>query len=338
MAGLPQAAFAEMLTPRVVVTVEPLKPYVDEILKGITESQSLLRSGQDPHAAALSASQALAIRNADIIILPSEGMSPVLARIIAQKKKEGTKVIELLTLKGADPQPYPRENPWLAARKKASKKKGHDAHEHKDEHADDEETHEHEHEHEHEEEADMRDPHIWLDPLRMAAIAVPLAEAMGEAATPHRRAFTANAHILARHLRTEVDPAIRAMVKKRTERLKLSSKPFVPFLTYHAAYQYFLARYRLDAAGFISDRPMEYMGAATLHQTLQEAEDIELGCLISEADTGFVRRIAESAGGRVVALNPDRSYGTEEVGLIPWAKNDHERLLYKVAESFAGCL
>ncbi len=327
----PQATFADMPTPKVVVTVEPLKPYIDDILKGITTSVSLVKASQDPHNAALSPSQAIALAEADIIIMPSKAMSVNLNGLIEKKKKEGAVVIELMALKGAEPLPYPKQNPWLDARKTAAKKNEEQDNHHpepKDEH--DQEPKK--------EVKDTTDPHLWLDPDRMAAIAGELAVAIGKHAPFYRDTLMGNARSLSRHLRTEVSPAIRAMLKTKKANPHFGNKPFVPFLTYHTSYQYFLYRYRLDAAGFITQQPTEYIGAQSMHEVLKGAESITVRCLVSESETSLVKRIAEDSGARIVLLNPERGYESDEVPIIAWAKNDYERLLFKVAEGFAECL
>ncbi len=327
-----------------VVTVEPLKPYVDDILKGVTTATSLFTGGQDPHIAALSPSQARALKDADIIIMPSQAMAPKLARILAEKKKSGAILLELTELAGADPLPNAPPNPWLEAQKNAAKPSTHEGRVH-DEHGHHEKEHNHEEEHAHEATAThaapdkkTRDPHVWLDPLRMAAIATPLANALGGNEPHYRATFAANAKQLARHLREEVDPAIRRMLSKQRTLPEAGSKPFVPLLTYHSAYQYFLHRYRLDDAGFLVNQPEETLGARSARTAITTAQSIRLRCLVSENTTSLVRRIAEHAGARIVTLNPERGYGNDEVGIVPWAKNDYERLLYKVAEGFSGCL
>jgi ABC-type Zn2+ transport system substrate-binding protein/surface adhesin len=136
-----QAASAAGLFPKVVVTVAPLKPYVDEILAGHGEAQNLLRPGQDAHSFALTLPQAKMLDEADVIIVPDLAMSPFLARLLATKKK--LHVVELTALKGAHPLPYASDNPWLEAAKEAAEKKAATKHGQADENADADAHHEH---------------------------------------------------------------------------------------------------------------------------------------------------------------------------------------------------
>lgn len=310
-----QAAFAGGLTPKVVVTVEPLKPYVDAILDGATQATSLLRAGQDPHTMTLSPVQAKALAEADIVIMPDASINPTLARVFEKKKHEGAVLIELTQLRGANPIGYAQENPWLETKKKSAGDEEEDAH------------------------ADtVPDPHIWLDPIRMADMAGPLANALGKAAPDYQKHFIFNAGRLAYHLRHDVDPAIRDLLEKKKGPPTYNSKPFVPFVTYHEAYQYFLTRYGITQAGFITKVPDELMGARSIHDAQVRARAVNIRCVISESDTAIAKRIADVSSARLVVMNPERTYSSEEVGIAPWMQNDYDRLLYKVATTFAGCL
>ena len=316
MSCFTQAAFAGTTIPNVLVTVEPITPYVNELLKGITHAKSLLKAGQDPHHAALSPSQALALKEANVIIMPAAAMSPGLARLIDKKKAKGTIVIELVKLNGADALSYPKENPWLTALKEEK-----------------EEAHDHEHEHE----AIGTDPHVWLDPLRMAAIAPEVANSIARAAPDHSASLTRNATVLARHLTTTVHPQLTALLANRTAKPRFENKTYLPFITYHAAYQYFVQRYGLDSGGFITQQPGS-MGAKSLHHALSSAEQLSLGCIISESEGAVVQRIAKRTGARTVILNPERSYSATETDTQPWIMNDYDRLLYTTAKRFGACL
>lgn len=315
-----QAAFAGEMNPRLLVTTPALKPYADAILRGIGESQSLLRPGQDAHTFTLSPSQRRALAGADIILVPDRRMNPLLDRLLAAEEKRGAIVVVLTALKQANPLPYPETNPWLD--RLASKPQ----------------EHEHEHDHSHADSDDAPDPHVWLDPMRMAALAVPVAEGIAQAAPSHRAALKANGARLAFHLREEVMPGIAAIFAEATPRASMHARPYVPFITYHAAYQYFLRRFGIEEYGEITQRPEDYLGAGTLHSTVAGAGKLSINCIISETNSPLVQRIAKASGARVVALSPEALYGPTEVPQRDWVRNDYDRLLLKTALSFAGCL
>lgn len=304
---VPQVASAGELFPRVLVTVEPLKPYVNEILSGIGSAQLVTRPGQDPHTMGLSPSQARALDSAEIIIVPDRALNIVLGRQLAEKERRGALVIALTELKGAKPLRYTKGNAWIGAEEK-------------------------------EVEDEAYDPHLWLDPLRMANIAAPLAEAIAQKAPSHKAEMLHNAKRLAAHLQQEVHPQLKAMLKPAAfAKPAYQSKPIIPFVTYHDAYRYFFARYGIAPPGEILKRPEEYLGARSMKAVLEAAEKNSIRCVVSEAETSLVKRIAALSGARIAHLNPERAYGREEAPSLNWIKNDYDRLLYRAADTFAGC-
>ncbi len=305
-----QAAIAGQLNPKVLVTVPPLVPYTDNLLRGIGQADSLLRPGQDPHSFTLSPSQRQALAEADVIVVPDRTMHAVLASLLEKEEKRGARIVELLALKGAKPLPYTKNNPWL---KLAS---------HKDDHQDD----------------GAYDPHLWLDPIRMAAIARPLAEAIADAAPSHRAQLVSNAKDLSFHLREEVNPALRKLFEATPRHAAMNAKPFVPFITYHAAYQYFLKRYALEQFGEVTQRPESYLGAKTVHDVIDSAGTLSIRCVITESEGTLVKSIATASDAKIVKLSPEALYTPNEAPPADWVRDGYDRLLQKTAISFAGCL
>lgn len=327
-----QAAFAGGLFPKVLVTVAPLQPYVDEIMRGYGKSENLLRPGQDPHSFALAPSQAKALDEADIIIVPDLGMSPFLKRTLAGKPH--IKVIELSALQGAEPLPYPAHNPWLEQLKATAKQLRNEKAKPKKDDDD-----EHEHTTKKKDEPTIRnDPHLWLDPERMAAIAPAVAAGIAERAPEEKVTLANNAQLLARHLRRDVIPPLRALLGKPVRTTNGMEQPEIPFITYHAAYQYFLGRFGLEYTGEITARPEETMGARSMITLLDGAQKIRIRCLIGEQQGVLMSRVAEASGAKMVFLNPEQLVAARDVDALDWMKNDYDRLLYQTAKTFAGCL
>lgn len=332
-----QAACAGGLFPDVVVTVAPLKPYVDSILAGHGQAKTLLRPGQDAHSFALTLAQAQMLDAADVVIVPDLSMSPFLARVLAKKPK--VRIIELSALKGAYPLPYADENPWLEAAKAAAKNKTDTRQPTSD---DDDDAHAHAHgkatTHGDDDEHGVTDPHLWLDPMRMAAIAVPLARAIGEQAPEARPALIANAKAQALHLQREVIPNLEAILKAPASTATAVGRPEIPFITYHAAYQYFMAQFGLTHYGEITQRPEEAMGAKTMAEILGGAKTLHIRCLIGEQRNVIMDNIAASTGARIIILSPEQLPAPKDVDAFDWLHDDYDRLLYVTAKAFAGCL
>lgn len=295
--------------PKVLVTVAPLKPYADALLAGIGESQSLPAAGQDPHTLALSPSQMRALSNAQIILTPDRDMHPALADLLDRREAEGATIISLTDIPQADALPYPDTHAWLGA-----------------------------HEHAHDApNALLVDPHLWVDPLRMAALAKPVAEAIAERAGAQRSALLANAELLERHLREDVHPALQDILSSRGQAPRFKNREWLPFVTAHRAYQYFFARYGIDDPGALVSRPEEYLGARSMRDALKRASEISIGCVVAEQDAGWARKIAQLSGARVVIVQPEQLPSRK--ALPPqWVRNDYDRFLDHLARSFAPCI
>lgn len=312
-----QVAVAGTLFPRVVVSPTPLKPYVDEILKGVGESQPLLRPGQDAHDFALSPSQAKLLAGADIVIVPNLDMSPTLSALL--KKNKRAKIIELTALSGAAPLPYLAENPWLDTAKAKAGEENEDAP--KSPHNE-----------------SPIDPHLWLDPGRMAALAPALANAIAVGTPEAKPTLDANASALARHLALEDLPALRAMLVRPVTVTTAMGKPQIPFLTYHAGYQYFLQQFGLKHYGELTQRPEELLGAKTAGNMQAHASSVRIRCLIGEIETPLMKRIAANSGARMIFLSPEQLPERKDVPVQDWIKNDYDRFLFATAKVFAECL
>lgn len=322
-----QAAVAGAIFPKVVVAPAPLKPYVDALLEGMGESQSLMQPGQDAHEFALAPRQAQMLASADMIIVPDLRMNRFLKKLLANNKR--AKIIELTALAGAEPLPYADGNPWTQALKikPEAPKKG----EKKDEAKDEKKKPV--------EDMPLTDPHIWLDPVRMARIATPLAEAMGEFSPESRAGLKANASRLSTHLHAEVVPALREMLSKTARTSTATTRPEIPFITYHSAYQYFMQRFGLTRGGELMQRPEETVGAKSKAAMLAAAGNgIKVRCIIGEQRSVLMDRVAKSTGARVVLLSPEQLVPPKSVDSLSWMANDYDRFLYTTAKAFADCL
>ena len=329
-----QAACAGSLFPKVVVTIAPLKPYVDEILKGHGEATLLLRPGQNAHSFALTLPQAQLLEEADIVVIPDSGMSPFLARTLAKKKK--VTVVALSDLEGAYPLPYADSNPWLKAAEESATKEKAKAKPATSTTKPDETI-----------DSTAKgvpaspvaiDPHLWLDPERMASIALPLARAIAIHAPEAKTNLEANAHRLAKHLRGEVIPELRVLLGKQARELSAVDRSIIPFITYHGAYQYFLLRFRLTHYGEIVTRSEETQGSKALATALSAAQGQSIRCLIGEQKNRLMTTIAASSGARIILLSPEQLPARKDVDALDWIESDYDRLLYVTAKAFGECL
>lgn len=296
--------------PKVLVTVAPLKPVADALLAGITHSTVLARPGQDAHHMVLSPSQSQALADAEIIIVPDLMLSSSVNNLIERYAAKGTMVIALTDLAGADPLPYETEQPWLALDKKKKKKK----------------------------KKELNDPHVWLDPVRMAELATPLAEALAEKAPSLRGQLLGNARVWQRHLVMQLNPELGKLLSSVEMKQRYNNRPYIPFITSHSAYQYFMERYHIENHGALSLLPEDMTGAQTKLNVLQRAREVTIGCIIAEQETSLVKRVAAVSNARIVKLNPETLPDRASLPSLPFLKDDYDRLLYATAATFASCL
>lgn len=335
-----QAASASEIA-HVVTPVAPLLPILTEIMRGAGAPSLIKSAAQNPHNAHLSVSDAQAISKANAIIVADISMNKNLYETIQKRAAKDAKIISLTRLKGANPLPYRRNNPLTNFHAIAK---------HEAEHAQvkkytpseviypstiKKKPHAHSHTHEHEKNTASIDPHIWLDPIRMAQLLPALAEQLGEIEPEHAATFADNAKRLSEHLREEVSPALASLFAHIRP---AQTKDVIPYVTYHDAYQYFDARYGLTQHGFITQRPEEYVGAASMKALLEATNTTKIRCIIAESNGPLTRNLAVRSEAAVVILSPERAYASSELPSASWARNNYDRLLYKIAETFVGCI
>lgn len=170
------AADNESTGPRVVAAFYPLE-YVAERVAGEHASISNLTSpGVDSHDLELTVRQTADLSESDLVVY-LRTFQPAVDAAVAQngpaRALEVTEVVE------------------LAESGDGARADDHGAHA-GDEHAE-EDAHEGETEEEHAEHAGEGDPHFWLDPLRLDAVATALAEQMAEIDPANSADYAANA-------------------------------------------------------------------------------------------------------------------------------------------------
>jgi len=177
---------------------------------------------------------------------------------------------------------------------------GHDAHGHDaDGHeADGHDADGHADAHGHDGDHDM---HLWLDPRNAAAMTRAIVATLSDADPANADRYATNG------------AALEARLAALDERLAGELAPVreKPFIVFHDAYQYFDARYDLDAVGTITVSPDRAPGAARI----QEIRDIlaERGavCVFTEPqfEPRVVTRLVEDTGVRTGVLDPDAAAG-----------------------------
>jgi zinc transport system substrate-binding protein len=153
-----------------------------------------------------------------------------------------------------------------------------------------------EHGHGAEEEAPERDPHVWLDPDRLAAIAGTIAEELGEAAAAE--GLVAGLEDLDRDFREGLATCERREI-----------------VTSHAAFGYLAAAYGLRQIALTGVSPEAEPGPRALEALVEEVreEGATTGFSESLVSPRLAETVAREAGARTAELNPLEGLTEEEL-------------------------
>lgn len=228
------AATAE--TSNVVVTTSILGDIAREVL-GETGAQIevLLPPGTDPHGYSPSASDGVTVREADLVVAIGLNLEEALLDTLDAAEADGVEVLRVGEL--VDPIEYGAGSDHADEDDHADEGAHADEGDHDDE---GEHTEEEDGEHDH---GDGPDPHVWLDPLRAAAIGQEIAAAYAELVPDAEGTVTAAADDYEAEL-VALDEELRAMVDTLPEdRRKL--------ITNHDAIGYLADRYDLEVVATV---------------------------------------------------------------------------------------
>lgn len=141
-----------------------------------------------------------------------------------------------------------------------------------------------------------KDPHTWLDPTNVVTIAEHVRDALSQARPDQAAAFAANTHQLVADL-TNLD----AEIKK-----DLTGCAITPFITSHAAFGYFAARYGLTQVGIRGLEPDVEPSASRIAEVQQIARDNHVTTIFFEAMVSPVvaQSVAGDLGLRTDVLDP----------------------------------
>jgi zinc transport system substrate-binding protein len=140
------------------------------------------------------------------------------------------------------------------------------------------------------------DPHVWLDPVRLAAISDRVADRLGRADPPHAADYASRA----RSLHAELD----ALDKEYAAGLKTCARREI--VTSHAAFRYLADRYGLTEVGITGISPESEPSPRRLARVAEQARSTGTTTIFFEtlvspkvADT-----IAREVGARTAVLDP----------------------------------
>jgi len=202
----------------VVVSTTILGDIVQQLVGDDGSVEVLMQPGQDPHGFALSARQARAIRQADLVIVNGLQLEASLGDQLEAAEEDGVEVLRVAPL--LDPIPFAGDG----------------------DHEDDGEVHADGEGLEHD--RGSEDPHVWYDPVRMAEAARLIADRLAavddslDDATWEARGEVVAADILAVH---EEVASILGQIPERCRKL----------VTNHDSFGYLAARYGFEIVGTV---------------------------------------------------------------------------------------
>jgi len=237
-----------------VASVEPLAMVLRDLYGDSAEVVTLLEANQNPHNPMLSPRQMLTLRGADLLVWLGEAAEPAVASLVTRRDGESLALLSL-------PDVTRREG----------------AHRHGGE-APAADGHHHEH--------GELDPHLWLDPRNMAA----LARALGQrealpAGQPDR--FLADLERLEAALRERLAPFADT-----------------PWLTFHHPWGYFQQRLGLREPVIVSEQLGAGPSSRRFVALAQQLQNKKVRCAIlePEAQSDLIARLCPDC--QRVALDP----------------------------------
>ncbi|NOQ42789.1 MAG: zinc ABC transporter solute-binding protein [Desulfuromusa sp.] len=276
---------ADSPAPKVVVSIKPLHSLVAGVMQGVGEPLLLVKGGGSPHGYVLRPSEAQALAKAQLVVWVGHELESFLEKPLstlghkAQQLELSEQLADLL----------------LAKRKGGIWEKPEHQHHSKEEHAGNDTQRQ--------KNADL---HLWLDPVLAKQIVSLAGKALAEIDPTHRSLYQANTTVMIEKL----DRLNRTLEKK------LEPVKDIPYIVFHAAYQYFEAAYGLNAVGSITIDPERRPGAKRMLQIRQKIKQLNARCVFSEPqfESRLVATVIEGTGAKTGILDPlgaDLQSGTE---------------------------
>jgi len=277
------AAWAD--APRVATDIAPVQSLVARVMAGVGTPSVLIRAGVSPHGYALRPSDAAAVQEADAVFWIGPELAPWLGDALDTLAPDAVSV-KLSDVPGVQMRAF-RDGVTFAA-----PPDDHD-HDHDHDHAPD---HGNDHDKDHGHDHSGTDPHAWLDPehgkLWLATIADTLAALDPENAALYASNAAAGT--------AEIDAAQTAITAR------LAPYTDLRFVVFHDAYQYFEARFGLQATGAIAAGDAAGPGPARIAEIRQAVIDREVACVFSEPqfNQSLVGTVVDGTGARALVLDP----------------------------------
>lgn len=250
-----QTAAAQL---RVTASFYPFQYVAEQVGKDLVTVTNLTQPGAEPHDLELSPKQVAELGESDLLVF-QKGFQPAVdaaVQTVAPKRTVDTASFLKLT-------PAQHED------------EEHEDEQHADEHEEDGDEHDH----------GGLDPHTWLDPTNMVAIAEHVRDALTEAMPTAKDTFAANASALVAELK-KLDGEFSTGLTSCTRKV---------FITSHEAFGYLAHRYGLEQIGIRGVEPDTEPTAARIAEVQKIAKANKVTTIFFE--TLVSPAVAESIAG-----------------------------------------
>ncbi|MEV1147535.1 metal ABC transporter substrate-binding protein [Micromonospora sp. NPDC049799] len=158
----------------------------------------------------------------------------------------------------------------------------------------------------HEEETGGKDPHLWLDPTRLATVGDKLAERLGGADPDRAAEYTTRA----KELRTELEK----LDGEFTAGLKTCQRREI--VVSHTAFGYLTERYQLEQIGITGLSPENEPSPQRLAEVAEEAKEHKATTIFFETlvSPKVAETIAGQVGAKTAVLDPIEGLSTDDGG------------------------
>ena len=249
----------------IVTSFLPVQSHTLAIAGDHANVKQLLAKDTGPHDFQLTPADVKKLSDADLLIINGAGIEEWLGELI---KKSGNKNLVVVdTSNGIKLVESPEEIEI-----------GH--------------SHSHAHDHDH---GDGANPHIWLDPVIAKKQAVNIVAALQKADPSNASAYAQNGKVYEAKL-SALDSDYRST---------LAPLPNKNLVTFHDAFPYLAARYKLNYVGAISEFPEKDPTPKQLAALVDKIRSLKVGVLFAENGyaPGLLKKIAGETGAKVSELD-----------------------------------
>ena len=268
----------------VVAAFYPLQYVTEQVGGDRVKVSNLVKPGAEPHDLELSPKQVAEIADADLAVY-LHGFQPAVDEAVADHAKD--KSLDAATVQALHDGFVPLEEGEL----------------HEDEKG--------------------KDPHVWLDPTRLAGMADAVAKKLGEADADHADEFTANA----KALRTKLD-ALDGEFKSGLANCKQKT-----IVVSHNAFGYLADRYGLTQLAITGLTPEDEPSAGRLAEVSRFAKQNKVSVVFFETlvSDKVAKTLADEVGAKAEVLDPIE-------GIEAGSKDDYVSVMRSNLTTLRGAL